>query len=216
MVKIAALLGDFYHSAPDAKAGLEAAVAKLPNNENIQIKYVSHEQLSQALDEKPDLFINAKMDQLNPKEDPVHTWLTEELDQKLVNYAKEGGSILAWHAGMAGYQVESAYIKMLLGYFDYHPPGLQEVTYLLKEGEETGNNSFTIMDEQYFVVCDQSKTEVDLWSTGVHGDSLAGWQHRFGKGKVCCYTPAHTREGMLNQDVSWLLAQRLQWLLEKL
>jgi type 1 glutamine amidotransferase len=185
------------HEASAAKAGLEAAVARLPNKENIQIKYVSHEQLSQALDEKPDLFIIAKMDQLNPKEDPAHTWLTEELDQKLVNYAEEGGCILAWHAGMAGYPVESGYIKMLNGYFDYHPSGLQEVTYLLKEGEKTGNDSFTIMDEQYFVVCDESNTEVDLWSTGVHRDSLAGWKHRFGKGKVCCYTPAHTREGML-------------------
>jgi type 1 glutamine amidotransferase len=215
MVKIVALLGDFYHPAQDAKAGLEAAIAKLPCEEKVQVKHISHVEVSQALDEKPDLFLLAKMDQLNPREEPDATWLTEELDEKIVRFAQEGGSILAWHAGMAGYPVESGYIKMLRGYFDYHPPGLQEVTYMVREGEKTGNHTFTLMDEQYFVGCDQANTEIDLWSTGLDGDSLAGWKHSYGKGKVCCYTPAHTREGMLNQNVSGLLAERLQWLLKQ-
>jgi hypothetical protein len=116
---------------------------------------------------------------------------------------------------MPGYSVKSGYIKMLRGYFDYHPPGRQEVTYMLKEGGGNGNHAFTLLDEQYFVRCDQENTEIDLWSTGEDGDSIAGWRHLYGKGKVCCYTPAHTREGMLNNNVSGLLAERLQWLLDQ-
>ena len=215
MVKIVALLGDFWHNHDDAKAGLEAAISRLPYKEAVDLQYITYEEVSQALDGKPDLFINAKMDQLNPKDEQVITWLTEDLDQVLENYVLEGGSVLAWHAGMAGYKIESNYIQMLRGYFLYHPPGLQHVTYMHKENEKSGENTFPLSDEQYFVHCDTANTEVDLWSTGEDGNSLAGWKHHYGKGKVCCFTPAHTKEGMLDKNVSSLLAEKIDWILAK-
>ncbi|QIZ07202.1 ThuA domain-containing protein [Priestia megaterium] len=165
--------------------------------------------------DKPDLFINAKMDQLNPKDEQVITWLTEDLDKMLENYVKEGGSVLAWHAGMAGYKSESNYIRMLRGYFVYHPPGLQNVTYMLEENEKSGENTFSISEEHYFVHCDKTNTEVDLWSIGVDGESIAGWNHSYGNGKICCFTPAHTKEGMLNENISRLLAEKINWALFK-
>jgi type 1 glutamine amidotransferase len=215
MVKIVALLGDYWHDGEDAKAGLEAAIKRLPNHKDIEVQYITHEEVSQVLEGKPDLFINAKMDQLNPSDEQIITWLTEELDRKLVRYVEEGGSVLAWHAGMAGYSSDSNYIQMLRGYFDYHPPGLQDVTYMFKKDEKSGDHTFSLSDEQYFVYCDEAKTEADLWSTGVDGDSIAGWKHSYGKGKICCYTPAHTREGILNENVSSLLAEKISWTLTK-
>jgi type 1 glutamine amidotransferase len=209
MVKIVALLGDFWHDQEDAKAGLEAAILRLPYKDDIDLQYITYEQVSQVLEGKPDLLINAKMDQLNPNDEQVMTWLTEDLDQMMENYVKDGGNVLAWHAGMAGYNRESNYIQMLKGYFLYHPPGLQQVTYMLKQNEKSGENTFPLSDEQYFVHCDTANTEVDLWSTGVDGDSIAGWKHSYGKGKICCFTPAHTREGMLNQNVSSWLAEKI-------
>ena len=91
----------------------------------------------------------------------------------------------------------------------YHPPGLQDVTYIQKE------KTFILADEHYFVTCDEANTEVYLRSTGVNGDSIAGWKHRYGKGKVCCLTPAHTKEGMVNENVSSLLASKIDWLVNK-
>ncbi|MFP5114656.1 ThuA domain-containing protein [Bacillaceae bacterium C204] len=215
MVKIVALLGDYWHDRDDAKTGLEAALSRLPYKEEIDLQYVTYEEFSQVLDGKPDLFINAKMAQLNPMDEQVITWLTEDLDNKLVNYIKEGGSILAWHAGMAGYSSESNYIKMLGGYFVYHPLGLQNVTYILKGNEKSEDNTFSLSDEHYFVHCDAANTEVDLWSNGVDGDSISGWKHSYGNGKICCFTPGHTREGMLNKKISSLLAEKINWLLNK-
>ncbi|WP_332631263.1 ThuA domain-containing protein [Halalkalibacter flavus] len=215
MIRIIALVGDYWHAGDDAKVGLEAAIDRMPNKKDVHLQYITHEEVSKALDEKPDLLVNAKMNQLNPKDEHVITWLTEELDQKLATYVKEGGSVLAWHAGMAGYKRESNYIQMLRGSFDYHPPGLQEVTYMLKENEKSGGNTFLLTDEQYFVHCDVENTEVDLWSTGVDGDSIAGWKHFYEKGKVCCFTPAHTKEGMLNKKVSNLLVEKILWTLSK-
>ncbi|MFP5105323.1 ThuA domain-containing protein [Neobacillus sp. C211] len=215
MVKIAALLGDYWHDRDDAKAGLEAAFSRLPYKEEVDLQYITYEEVSQVLDDKPDLFINAKMAQLNPMDEQVTTWLIEDLDKKLVNYIKEGGSVLAWHAGMAGYSSESNYIEMLRGYFVHHPPGLQNVTYTVKENEKSGENTFSLSDEQYFVHCDAANTEVDLWSTGVDGDSIAGWKHSYGKGKICCFTPAHTKEGMLNKNIFSLLAEKINWMLSK-
>lgn len=214
MVKIVALLGDYWHNADDAKAGLETAIKRLAH-EKVDLQYITHEEVSMVLDEKPDLFINAKMDQLNPKDERVFTWLTDELDKKVVNYVEDGGNVLAWHAGSAGYEPDSNYIQMLRGYFEYHPPGLQDVTYMLKENENSGENTFSLSDEQYFVQCDVENTEVDLWSTGVDGDSIAGWKHSYGKGKVCCFTPAHTKDGMLNENVSRLLAEKINWTISK-
>ncbi|QIZ07176.1 ThuA domain-containing protein [Priestia megaterium] len=213
MVKIVALLGDYWHDRDDAKAGLEAAFSRLPYKEEIDLQYITYEEVSQVLDDKPDLFINAKMAQLNPLDEQVITWLTEDLDKKIVSYIKEGGSILAWHTGIAGYPSESNYIKMLRGYFVYHPPGLQHVTYLWKENEKGGEIAFSLSDEHYFVHCDAANTDVDLWSTSADGDAIAGWKHSYGKGKICCFTPAHTKEGMLNKNISSLLAEKINWTL---
>ncbi|ADU32092.1 hypothetical protein Bcell_3853 [Evansella cellulosilytica DSM 2522] len=215
MVKIVALLGDFWHSESAYKAGLEAAINRLPNKDNVALRYITIDEVSTALDENPDIFVNGKMDPQTPQEEDVQAWLTDAVDKKIISYVEDGGSVLAWHSGMAGYDPESRYIHMCRGYFDYHPPGLQDVIYMLKEGEKTGPNTFPLKDEQYFVHCDVNATEVDLWSTGVDGDSLAGWKHQYGHGKVCCFSPAHTKEAMLDNNVSSLLAEKITWLLKK-
>jgi type 1 glutamine amidotransferase len=207
LIKIVALVGDYWHSSDDAKAGLEAAINNILNKEETELQYITYVEVSRALDEQPDLFINAKMNVLNPRDEQVVTWLTKELDQRIVNYVRAGGRVLAWHAGMAGYPQETLYTQMLRGAFDYHPPGLQEVTYIQNE------KTFILQDEHYFVHCDAENTEVDLRSTGEAGDSIACWKHSYGKGKVCCFTPAHTKEGMLNENISSLLAQKINWLL---
>lgn len=211
MIKAAALLGDYWHSKEDAKAGLETALSRLSESEEVDLTYITHEEVLETLEQKPDIFINAKMDPLNPKDEEVVTWLTPEIETKLIEYVQNGGGLFVWHAGMAGYDAESRYIEMLRGAFDYHPPGLQQVTYMPAEGAVDHAATFTIEDEQYFVHCEESATTVDLWSTGVDGDSLAGWKHTYGSGKVCCFTPAHTREGMQNEHVSRLLAEKIAW-----
>ncbi|MEH7253581.1 ThuA domain-containing protein [Neobacillus niacini] len=209
MVKVAALVGDYWHGDASVRAGLEAAILRLSNKDEIELQYISYQEVSHVIDNQPNLFINAKMNKLNPKDKQVITWLTEELDKKIETYVKAGGSFLAWHAGLAGYPSESSYTQMLRGAFDYHPPGLQGVIYIQKE------KTFNLADEHYFVTCDEANTEVYLRSTGIEGDSIAGWKHRYGKGKICCLTPAHTREGMLNENVSSLLASKIDWLLNK-
>ena len=209
MVKIAALVGDYWHDGEAAKAGLETAIKRLLIKDEIEIQYITLQEVPHVLENQPDLFINAKMNKLNPRDEQVITWLTEDLDEKIESYVRAGGSVLAWHAGLAGYPAESHYTQMLRGAFTYHPPGLQDVTYIQKE------KTFILADEHYFVTCDEENTEVYLWSTGVDGDSIAGWKHRYGKGKVCCLTPAHTKEGMVNESVSSLLARKIDWLVNK-
>jgi type 1 glutamine amidotransferase len=207
LIKIATLVGDYWHPGDDAKAGLEAAINRIPNKAEIELQYITYEEVSQVLDSQPDLFINAKMNVLNPIDEQSVTWLTEEIDEKIANYVKNGGSVLAWHAGMAGYPKQTCYTQMLRGAFDYHPPGLQVVTYMQND------KTFTLHDEHYFVHCDVDNTEVDLRSTGESGDSIACWKHSYGKGKVGCFTPAHTKEGMLNENISLLLAAKINWML---
>jgi hypothetical protein len=75
--------------------------------------------------------------------------------------------------------------------------------------------AFSLSDEHYFVQCDDENTEVYLRSTGEAGDSIAGWKHSYGKGKVCCFTPAHTKEGMLDENISLLLAEQIKLILTR-
>lgn len=210
MVKIVAMLGDYWHPEADAKLALEAIIEKLPNKEEIELQYVSHEDLAEALDHHLDLFINSKMDILNPLDEHIKRWLTEELDNKIIEFVEAGGNMLAWHAGMASFPTDTKYLSMLRGAFEYHPPGLQAVTYTNADGL-----SFTIEDELYIVNYDKEHSEAFMWSKGKDGESTAGWQHHYGKGKVCCFVPAHTKEGLLDENVTNLLAKKIEWLLSK-
>ncbi|MCD8510724.1 MAG: ThuA domain-containing protein [Bacillus sp. (in: Bacteria)] len=203
MKHVTVLLGDYWHKAQPLKEGLENALA--PVNSELKLNYINYDELIPQLKENPDLVIISKENRLNPQDDVIYTWMTPEIEEALSNYVKAGGSILAWHSGLAEYEPDGEYIAMLRGHFLYHPPGLQQVTYHF-QGE-----SFTIEDEQYFVQCQTGDTDVFLTSTSSEGESIAGWQHQHGNGRVCCFTPAHTLEGLLSENISKLLLEKIRW-----
>ncbi|WP_241158355.1 ThuA domain-containing protein [Cohnella candidum] len=68
-----------------------------------------------------------------------------------------------------------------------------------------------MLDEHYFVEYDSARTETFLRSESVDGSSVAGWRHTFGAGRVCCLTPAHRREGLLQPDFQRLLGEAVRW-----
>lgn len=205
MKKIVALLGDYYHHKDAIQEGLETALSPIETELDVQI--IVTEELISRLKEQPDLFILNKENRLNPEDGVINTWMNEEIENAIVDYVKTGGSILAWHAGMALYPTDGNYIQMLKGYFKYHSPGMQAITYHNKD------TSFTIEDEHYMVHCEKEQTNVFLTSTSTEGESIAGWQHNFENGKVCCLTPAHTKEGILDTHVQKMLLKKILWCL---
>jgi type 1 glutamine amidotransferase len=210
MKTILAVIGDYYHHKAHIQASLDTAIREIP----AILVYVSESELIAMLEQKPDAVILFKEDRVNPNEEPCTVWMTDEVAERIVRYVENGGGWLAWHSGMASYPVESVYTKMLRGYFKYHPNEHQIVTY---EGGYPGSTpdkeqvSFAILDEHYFVHCDTDETQVFLRSRSVDGESVAGWSHSFGLGRVCCLTPAHRREGLLHAEMVQMLRRSLEW-----
>ena len=213
MVRITAVLGDYYHPEGWSR---ESLVEALKTIEDLQINYCNYEQLEDELSNQPDAVILFKENRLNPNEEIVDHWLTEELSLKINRYVSNGGGWLAWHSGLASYSPESAYTQMLKGYFLHHPEKHQMVQYKSVPGNGINiNSSFEVLDEHYFVHCDEESTEVFLLSESIDGHAAAGWSHSFGEGRVCCLTPTHNKDGLLNPDFLSLLGNCVNWTISK-
>jgi type 1 glutamine amidotransferase len=212
MKNIYAIVGDVYHDEDLIQQSLNLALKPLTDGGRYQLEYISVEQLTDGLQNKPAAVILFKEDRVNPKDEVVRHWLTKDISEAISRNVQEGGGFLAWHSGMASYPPDSAFVRMLRGYFDYHPSKHQTVSYKGSLPTEAGKEiSFDVMDEHYFVICDEANTNVFLQSDSVDGHSLAGWSHTFGEGRVCCLTPAHNKEGLLNATMIELLRSSVQF-----
>jgi type 1 glutamine amidotransferase len=201
-VRIVALLGDHWHEEKMIQTALQETVGPVPN---ITVDYIHYQDLMSVLQTKPDAVILFKENRLNPLDETPTTWMDDTLAAAITDYVRNGGGWLAWHTGMAEYPVNSQYIDMLKGYFRYHPD-MKPVTYQKKDGI-----SFTFTDEHYFVSCRHEETEVFLTSESADGQSIAGWFHSYGNGRVCCLTPAHTAEGLKSKDLQEILLKKINW-----
>ncbi|PGT80602.1 ThuA domain-containing protein [Bacillus sp. AFS040349] len=212
MKRIVALLGDYYHPKEWSISALNKALTLLNKEENIECKIIQTSQIQEELSKKPDAVILFKEDRLNPTDENVETWMTEDVAEAIAQYVNQGVGWLAWHSGLASYSIESSYTKMLKGHFEYHPVKHAQVKYTSLEGNDLfGPVSFEILDEHYFVKVDEENTNVFLKSQSVDGNSIAGWSHHYGEGRVCCLTPAHNEEGLVHEDFIRILASTIEW-----
>ncbi|WP_453993709.1 ThuA domain-containing protein [Bacillus nitroreducens] len=212
MKRIVVLLGDYYHSYEHSKASVNRALELLNAKEKFELIEIQSDQLTKELERQPDAVILFKENRVNPTDKKVENWMTEEISQAICQYVKRGGGWLAWHSGLASYSVEGAYIEMLRGYFEYHPENHSLVKYSGVQGEDIfGSISFEIEDEHYFVNVKEGETNIFLKSDSEEGNSIGGWYHNYGRGRVCCLVPAHTYNGLLNENVTGLLAKTIKW-----
>ena len=206
MKNVLALVGDYWHAEDMIREALEKAAEAAGG---IRLSFVGYGELAARLAERPDAVVLFKQNPLNAPEEEERPWMSPEIEEAIVRYVEGGGRWLAWHTGMAGYDRDGAYAKMLRGRFVHHPP-MNNVTYIrASDGEEV----MTLFDEHYFVEVDAERTNVFLRSRSAEGESLAGWEHAYGKGRVCCLTPAHAREALLDPKFQAYLAERLRMLM---
>lgn len=205
MKRVVALIGDYYHPEEAIRESLQRALDMLQPEAGVSITFITYNELLEELQTKPDAVVICKENRLDPTVDDVKLWMTDEIADAIVQYVDNGGGWLAWHSGLASYPVEGPYAEMVRGYFKFHPKDHQRVQY--KNNQEV----FEFVDEHYFVYCDESNTDVFLRSESIDGASIAGWRHAFGKGKVCCLTPAHNKEGLLDEGFLRILGQSTLW-----
>ncbi|KIL43052.1 ThuA domain-containing protein [Jeotgalibacillus campisalis] len=206
-----AVLGDFYHEEDRARSSLELAINQM--KEPITITFATVLDLQNELSDKWDGVILFAENRLNPQDEQVETWMNEEAAEAIASFVKKGGSWLAWHSGLSSYDSVDTYTDMLKGSFDYHPKKHQVVRYSIDERSAYSSlESFSIVDEHYFVHCTAEPEEIFMHSSSVDGDSIAGWSHAYGAGKVVCLTPAHNEEGLTDPSFTRVLAAALHQL----
>jgi type 1 glutamine amidotransferase len=140
-------------------------------------------------------------------------WLTEEVQQGVIDHVEQGGGLLIIHSGSVGYKDEPRFRSLVGGGFARHPapgpvevectnasalPGLRPVT-------------FTVHDEHYLMEMFNDDLNIFLTSTSPHGTQPAGWTRRQGKGRVCVLTPGHYAEVWQHPEYRHLIGCALQW-----
>ena len=178
--------------------------------------FTDREHLIEGIKDKPDLVILASENRVNPESEEVLHWLTENEAVILTDYVKEGGSWLAWHAGLASYEDVPSYIEMIGGYFTHHPAEHAVVSYRYKDHdlvkEEYG--TFEVTDEHYFIKHEEG-LDIFLESFSIDGEAIAGWTKEFGQGRVAGYAPSHTKEGLAHQALRSDLRMLIDWCLNE-
>lgn len=211
---IAVIIGDYFHEGHIIKDAIEAALGMHQLGSKVQLHLIPVEQIMDMLSSKPDAVILFKENRLNPADAEIIRWMSEDVAQEIERYVQAGGTWLAWHAGLASYNTSGAYITLLKGHFITHPKKHSEVYYTVVENSlGITSMTFTLVDEHYFVACHDQHTHIFMRSASVDGESVAGWYHEYGKGKVCCLTPAHTREGLMNEHLVDILGTIIKWML---
>lgn len=208
--KAIALIGDIYHSADYIHDGLESIAA----DADVIFEYVTDpDDIKWEELNKYSVFVLAKLGAIDPEKPDI--WMNKEYERILVEYAKSGGSIIVIHSGLPNYQIAKDYRYMVKGHFLHHPEGQQNI--IIRpvsdySGLTVGIREFEIIDEQYFVECDEKDTHVFLeGESDGYGKCAAGWAHEYGTGKICCVSPGHTLEVLSHPMMQKVMINAIRW-----
>ncbi|MBD8068647.1 ThuA domain-containing protein [Bacillus sp. PS06] len=214
MKRVLAILGDYYHEEVSRVEALNAVVKRgIEEGNPVEVEYITYEELMVKLKDRPDAVILSKANQLNPVESPTSYWMDLKIEKEVCEYVNNGGGWFVWHSGLSSYEMVGNYYSMVRGKFDYHPSEQQVVSYFPVENTNTITDiqPFEMKDEHYFVTCDEQHTNVFLRAISQDGSSIAGWSHEYGKGRVICITPGHSKVAMMDEAVTELLYNSLKW-----
>jgi type 1 glutamine amidotransferase len=210
-IRIAALIGDFYHEPGPQRAAIEGS---LPSD-RARIDFFSDPAALPWTDLSDyDALVVAREAKLAPRESDA-TWMTENEERALHAFVRSGKGLVGLHSGLASYGHASTYGRILHGSFIVHPE--EHPSYHLRSTGATheildGFRDFDLKDEMYFVRIDSSATTRLLEATSPdYGSSAAAWAHAVGAGRVFCFTPGHRAEVLSDPAFRSLLGRGIRW-----
>jgi len=212
--KVVAFLGDFYHQRVPLEQVVQRVLSSI-RDVKLETQIPTAQNMEHALEQTPAMIILGAENRINPEDEVVQCWLTDNIDHQLEAYVAKGGSLVILHSALASYPSDSKYRKMIKGEFISHPPE-GEVRYFCAEGKcpfsEQGHYDYTVIDEFYVVEVDEAETHVFLYSESeTYGKGLAGWYHAYGQGKVICLVPTHHMEGLTHEETLRLYHSAFEW-----
>lgn len=165
-----------------------------------------------------DLLVLGAMGQLDPKSSDAR-WLTPQGEERIAEFVESGGGFLVLHSALAGYPPVGPLRSVVRGHFTSHPKEHPEITVapVVTDHPITADiDSFTIVDEQYFVDVDRDATTILAEARSAeHGTAAAVWAHDAGSGRVCVITPGHTEAVASHRSMQRLVINAVDWLSRK-
>ncbi len=142
----------------------------------------------------------------------VSSWLSDEVQRKLLGYVQNGRGLLVLHSG-AAFDEDAADMRELIGgYFLGHPEQCR--VSIEPHGSHPladGFVPFSERDEHYIMQLDDDVVDVFLTTSSEHGTQPGGWTVTRGSGRVCVLTPGHNEAVWMHPSYQDLLSNASLW-----
>ncbi len=212
-LRIAALIGDYYHAAD----GMRGVLQRLAAGMAAELE-VFTDPAAVPWDSLQDFraLAMAKENRVAPATSS-EVWASPRHEAAIAEFTAAGGALIGLHNGLASYDEAGRYWDTMRGGFQFHPR--EHPRFAVRRLDPVhriteGFQPFDLVDEMYFVRVQSPRTTKLL--EVVHpdyGSSCAAWAHEIGKGRVFGFTPGHTVEVLNHPGYQRLLDRGLRWAL---
>lgn len=209
-MKVWAICGDRWHPAVTVRQGLD----KLEGSE---FQFTITEQLEEFDAERLNDYPMVMVCRANSQSDEEKEfWMNEEVQHAFEHYVERGGSLLAVHAGTAGYNETGVFRRLIGGAFVHHPEACTVTIHPDKQHPiAEGIEEFSVHDEHYFMEWEDPVADLIMTTVSEHGAQPGGWTRTHGRGRVCVLTPGHEAEVWTHPTYQKLLRNALHWCAQK-
>ncbi|MEJ8303854.1 ThuA domain-containing protein [Saccharibacillus sacchari] len=209
-MKVWAICGDRWHPAATVRQGL----GKLEEN---GFQFTVTERLeefdAEQLNDYPIVMVCRSNSQSDKEKE---FWMNEKVQQAFEHYVERGGSLLAVHAGTAGYKEAGVFRSLIGGAFVHHPEACTVTIHPDKQHPiAEGIEDFSVHDEHYFMEWEDPIADLIMTTVSEHGAQPGGWTRTYGRGRVCVLTPGHEAEVWTHPTYQKLLRNALYWCAQK-
>lgn len=210
------LTHDYWHHS-DSMGPLVKGVFGGERTEEYEVLYTTDPK--ELLCCAPDLFLSFK-DPVENDQIPTPVWCDEEWTADFLEKTKNGMGVILMHAALTdlpeGHEMLTNIVK---SNFIMHPaPCEVSLVPVAEHPVWEGVEAFTFpeMEEHYVMeFLGQAKTTLLGNTESVNGTQPGVWAHEYGRGRVCCITPAHTAGNLTYSPFVRLVRNAADWCLKE-
>lgn len=210
MLKLHLICGDYYHATGPYENALRKALEGLEHRLSVE--------------RFPDAFDASVLDDLDLlvlcKEGVAieghlsgsfeRKWISVEGEEAIGRWTMNGGTLMGWHSGVAGYREDGPITQLFGGLFLGHPP-LHAFEARVTDGSHplaAGLQSYTAYDELYRFDLFGESRDRRVFMEGVSTQSPTqplAWTSRAGRGQVVCWLLGHCMPSMGHETARTLM-----------
>jgi len=212
------LAGDYYHNPEYAFEGVGSAIL----GEGLEL-HCTTDYATLGADTLADavmlVILRDGIECADGEDAPSVAWMRPEQEEAIERFVTGGGAFLALHNAGWGYPWQGGHRRPLGGYYIGHPPlrrfsvEVVNTTHPVTAGVE----DYEIEDEQHWLHWDYDRVTPLLVSRGPDGrQSVSGWAHTHGKGRVVYLPHGHTLEAIRHPMFQTMLRNAIRWSLRRI